>query len=332
MSMQLPPILGEDTNFLDAIEHCSRLAVSDKSCLVVGERGSGKEIFAARLHFLSPRWNGPLVKVNCGALSETLLETELFGHEAGAFTGAQRRHAGRFERADGGALFMDEIASASAAVQEKVLRVIEYGEFERVGGSEPLRVDVRVIGAANLDLPALAAKGKFRADLLDRIAFDVITIPPLRSRPGDILLLAKAFAMEITRSLGRSSFSGFSTAAAQTLLAHPWPGNVRELRNVVERAVFYAEDGALIEAITIDPFASPWRPGQTAGAASGVEAATVPRATEAAGGYMQQVADYEKRLLSAALAACKNHQKNTAQRLGLSYHQLRRLLKKHQLG
>lgn len=326
MSVELPSILGEDPNFLDAIEHCSRLAVSDKSCLVVGERGSGKEMFAARLHFLSPRWNGPFIQVNCGALSETLLESELFGHEAGAFTGAQRRHAGRFERADGGAIFMDEIASASPAVQEKVLRVIEYGEFERVGGSEPLRVDVRVIAAANVDLPALAARGEFRADLLDRLAFDVVTIPPLRSRSSDILLLAEVFGREFSRSLDRSTFNGFSAAVTEALLAHPWPGNVRELRNVVERAVFYSEDSdAPIQAITIDPFASPWRPVDAA-------AATAASAQQdAEGDYQTRVASYEKSLLSAALTHCKNHQKQTAQRLGLGYHQLRRLLKKHQL-
>jgi len=189
--------------------------------------------------YLSPRWNGPLIKVNCAALSESLLESELFGHEMGAFTGAQRKRAGRFELADTGTLILDEIANASPAVQEKVLRVIEYGEFERVGGTETLQVDVRVVAAANADLPALAQAGDFRADLLDRLAFDVITIPPLRARPRDIISMAESFAVETSQDLGLDTFAGFSDEAKQSLEAYDWPGNVRELRNVVERSVFY---------------------------------------------------------------------------------------------
>ncbi|MGD8711097.1 MAG: sigma 54-interacting transcriptional regulator, partial [Ectothiorhodospiraceae bacterium] len=213
----LPPLIGEDPAFLDVIEHVSRLALIDRPCLVVGERGTGKELITSRLHYLSRRWDGPLVKVNCATLTESLLESELFGHEAGAFTGAQRRHMGRFERADGGTLVLDEIASASAAVQEKVLRIIEYGEFERVGGSETLRVDVRVIGSANVDLPALAGKGEFRADLLDRLAFDVVTLPPLRSRPADVFPLATHFATEMAREMGHDVFRGFSGPARAAL-------------------------------------------------------------------------------------------------------------------
>ena len=160
-----PPILGEDPSFLEVEEQISRLAAIDRPCLVIGERGTGKELLATRLHYLSPRWDGPFVKINCAALAESLLDTELFGHEAGAFTGAQRQHIGRFERADGGTLLLDEISSASTAVQEKVLRVIEYGEMERVGGRRTIQLDVRVIGAANVDLPSLARSGTFRADL-----------------------------------------------------------------------------------------------------------------------------------------------------------------------
>ena len=199
-----PSILGEDPAFLEVEEQISRLAAIDRPCLVIGERGTGKELLATRLHYLSPRWDGPLVKVNCAALAESLLDTELFGHEAGAFTGAQRQHVGRFERADGGTLLLDEIASAfGPPVQEKVLRVIEYGEMERVGGRRTIRLDVRVLGAANVDLPSLARGGAFRADLLDRLAFEVVTIPPLRARPADVMALANAFALEITRALGK---------------------------------------------------------------------------------------------------------------------------------
>src|ERR1700736_2200118 len=160
---ELPPLVGEAPAFRAALAQVSQLAALDRPVLVVGERGTGKELVAARLTFLSPRWDKPFVKLNCATLAESLLDSELFGHEAGAFTGATRRRLSRFEIADSGTLFLDELANASLAVQEKILRVIEYGAFERVGGNEPIHVDVRVVAATNLDLPALAAEGKFRA-------------------------------------------------------------------------------------------------------------------------------------------------------------------------
>lgn len=255
------PLIGESPAFLGVLEDVSRAAELNRPVLIVGERGTGKEMIAERLHFLSPRWDGPLVKLNCAAISESLLESELFGHEAGAFTDASRQRAGRFERADGGTLFLDELASTSLAVQEKILRVIEYGQFERLGSTQPLEVDVRLVSASNVDLPALAADGRFRADLLDRLAFDVITLPPLRARREDILPLAEHFAMRMTRELDRELFAGFSPAAVDALLDHPWPGNVRELRNVVERAVYRLEDPSdPLTRLQFDPFASPWRP------------------------------------------------------------------------
>src|SRR5689334_24840503 len=174
----LPPLLGESPEFRDMLAHVSLVAPLARPVLVVGERGTGKELVAARINYLSPRWDKPIVKLNCAALPESLLDSELFGHEAGAFTGAMRRRAGRFELADGGTLFLDEIAQASQAVQEKILRAAEYGVFDRVGGSMPVQVDVRLIAATNVDLPEAVAAGKFRADLLDRLAFDVVTIPP----------------------------------------------------------------------------------------------------------------------------------------------------------
>ena len=319
-------ILGEAPAFLEALEHVSRLAPLDKPCLVIGERGSGKEPVAARLHYLSRRWEGPLLKVNCATLAESLLDSELFGHEAGAFTGAERRHLGRFERADGGTLILDEIAAASLATQEKILRVIEYGEFERVGGSETLHVDTRVVGVTNVDLPALAADGTFRPDLLDRLAFDVVTVPPLRARPVDIPVLARAFALDMTRELGRPLFPGFTRAAEEALLAHPWPGNVRELKNVVERTVYRAPPGEEpIARIAFDPFASPWRPGGTPGGApgAGTEAQVLPENFTAA------VSAYARGILERALAECRHNRTDAAGRLGLGYHQFRRLLKKH---
>ncbi len=333
MHDQLPPILGEDPSFLDAVERCSRLATINRPCLVVGERGTGKELFAARLHYLSPRWNGPLVKVNCAALSETLLESELFGHEMGAFTGAQRKRAGRFELADGGTLILDEIANASAAVLEKVLRVIEYGEFERVGGTETISVDVRVVGATNVDLPSLAETGKFRSDLLDRLAFDVITIPPLRARPGDIFSMSEAFARDVSRDLGLESFPGFSTDAIGSLNAHAWPGNVRELRNVVERSVFYAaQEDTQIDTIIIDPFDSPWRPSSSLNnRQSSLPSAPSPCQPTSIG-FSKAVAAFEVSMIEKALAETRYIQKEAAAKLDLGYHQFRRLLAKHNIG
>jgi psp operon transcriptional activator len=316
-----PQPIGGDPAFLAVLEQVSRLAPLDRPALVIGERGTGKELIAERLHFLSQRWDGPFVKVNCAALSETLLETELFGHEAGAFTGARLRHRGRFERADGGTLFLDEIAAASPRVQEQVLRVIEYGEYERVGGEQVLRADVRVVAATNVDLPALAERGAFRADLLDRLAFDVVTIPPLRARPADILELANAFGLAMAKALGLDVFAGFSRAAEAQLLAHAWPGNVRELRNVVERAVYRGAADQPIAAVSIDPFDSPWRPGGSAAAA--IPQAVQPRDFAAA------VAGFERDLVRRAMAACGGRQSEAAQALGLGYHQFRRLLKKH---
>ena len=180
-------LLGEANSFLEVLEQVSRLAPLNKPVLIIGERGTGKELIANRLHYLSGRWDGPFISLNCAALNENLLDTELFGHEAGAFTGAQKRHPGRFERADGGTLFLDELATAPMLVQEKLLRVIEYGELERVGGSQPLQVNVRLVCATNANLPERVAEETFRADLLDRLAFDVVQLPPLRERRSDIM-------------------------------------------------------------------------------------------------------------------------------------------------
>ena len=338
-----PPILGEDPAFLEVEEQISRLAVIDRPCLVIGERGTGKELLATRLHYLSRRWDGPFVKINCAALAESLLDTELFGHEAGAFTGAQRQHIGRFERADGGTLLLDEISSASTAVQEKVLRVIEYGEMERVGGRRTIQLDVRVIGAANVDLPSLARRGTFRADLLDRLAFEVVTIPPLRARPADITTLANAFALEMTRALGKEVFPGFGPHALESLLGHSWPGNVRELKNVVERAIYRAASSeAPVDTVVINPFENRWRPSRDPNGADTEppEPARLPDAPEPVASaplpelpidFQSEVARFERGLLEHALDGSRHSQTRAAHALGLGYHQLRRLLKKHAL-
>ena len=217
-------LLGQSNSFLEVLEQISQIAPLNKPVLIIGERGTGKEGVAARLHFLSKRWDQTYSKLNCAALSESLLESELFGYEAGAFTGAAKRREGRFEAADNGTLFLDELANTSGLIQEKLLRVIEYGEFERVGGSKSVKVDIRLIAATNEDLPGLAQSGEFRADLLDRLAFDVITLPPLRERKDDIMMLAEHFAINMARELEMEVFSGFTEKAKRTLLESRYSG------------------------------------------------------------------------------------------------------------
>ncbi|HHL42286.1 MAG TPA: AAA family ATPase, partial [Hellea balneolensis] len=277
-------LIGDSPAWLATLDQISGSAALDRSMLVVGERGTGKELVAARLHFLSPRWEQNYITVNCAALSDELLDSELFGHEQGAFTGASKRRAGRFERADGGTLFLDEIATASPRVQEKLLRVIEYGEFERLGGEKTIQVNVRVIGATNVDLPAAVKAGDFRADLLDRLAFDVITLPPLRARKRDIIPLAEFFGRRMVSELGEGQFPGFTTEVMEFLMDYHWPGNVRELKNVTERAVgrAYNEEGGLerpIFKVNLDPFEAPWRLGAKDAEDTPSEQ-SVPRATK----------------------------------------------------
>ncbi|MCG8432478.1 MAG: phage shock protein operon transcriptional activator [Gammaproteobacteria bacterium] len=326
-------VIGESPVFLKMLERASKVAPLGKPVLVLGERGTGKELVAARLHYLSPRWEQPFIKLNCAALTETLLESELFGHEAGAFTGATGRHIGRFEQADGGTLFLDELAAIPLRMQDKILRVIEYGEFERVGGKQTIRVDVRLVGATNVDLPSLTKQGKFRADLLDRLAFEVITVPPLRARSEDILKLADYFALNMTRELGGSYFPGFSETAQRDLLIHDWPGNVRELKNVVERSVYRnIESESPIDELVLDPFASPFRLPLTNNADQGITAANEPSAQSFDGiDFKVEVARFEKTLIDKAMQEAQSNQRRAADLLGLSYHQLRALLRKYDL-
>jgi psp operon transcriptional activator len=331
-------LIGEAPAFVSMLEHVSQAARLIKPVLVIGERGTGKELIAARLHYLSERWEHELVKVNCAALTETLLESELFGHEAGAFTGATRAHIGRFEQADGGTLVLDELGTVPLRMQEKILRVIEYGEFQRVGGSRTLTSDVRIVGSTNEDLPALTANGQFRPDLLDRLAFDVIHVPPLRARQEDIEALAYHFGVNITSELKREVFAGFSTAALSALSEYDWPGNVRELKNSVERSIYRAPnpDEPLAE-ILFNPFSAPYEPGKPP-AALADSAATTPAAwigpapDGAAGDFKQAIAEYERSLLRSALKRSRYKQTDAARSLGLSYHQFRGLLKKHDLN
>ena len=337
---ELPTPIGQSPAFLDMLAHVSQAAPLNRPVLVIGERGTGKELVAGRLALLSPRWSAPLIKLNCAALPDALLDSELFGHEAGSFTGAARRRPGRFELADRGTIFLDEIATASAAVQEKLLRVIEYGSFERVGGSETLHVDVRVVAATNVHLPSLAASGKFRADLLDRLAFDVVSVPPLRARRDDIPRLAEHFATKMTAELGREIFAGFSDRALDTLMRHDWPGNVRELRNAVERSVYrMADPDRKLARIVLDPFASDFAPNAApaipplhvaASASQPAPALASPPADAAPeGGFEAATRAYEARLLQAALESCRFNQAEAARQLGLSYYQFRHHLRVH---
>ncbi|MCL6333662.1 phage shock protein operon transcriptional activator [Pectobacterium carotovorum subsp. carotovorum] len=318
-------LLGEANSFLEVLEQVSQLAQLNKPVLVIGERGTGKELIASRLHYLSPRWQGPFVSLNCAALNENLLDSELFGHEAGAFTGAQKRHLGRFERADGGTLFLDELATAPMLVQEKLLRVIEYGMLERVGGRDQLQVDVRLVCATNDDLPALAASGKFRADLLDRLAFDVVQLPPLRERQQDIMLLADNFAIQMCRELHLSLFPGFTSAARETLLNYDWPGNIRELKNVVERSVYrHGDSEQPLDAIILNPF-------RRTPAVQETPSRTVIGQPDLPLEMKPWLLEQEKGLIDRALNQAKFNQRKAAELLGLTYHQLRGLLKKHDI-
>ena len=341
-------LLGQSDSFLAVLDKVSQLAPLEKPVLIIGERGTGKELIAARLHYLSERWDQEYVKLNCAALNENLLESELFGHESGAFTGASKRHEGRFERANSGTLFLDELANTSAMVQEKLLRVIEYGEFERVGGKSTVKVDTRLVCATNEDLPSLADAGEFRHDLLDRLAFDVITLPPLRARKEDILLLAEHFAINMARDLEWELFSGFTRKATEKLLEYPWPGNVRELKNVIERSLYrHGNDQIPVHEIIFDPFASPYRPSQRIKAPQPQTVVQTPTETFAATDEAVTESpalefdfpcdlkslsnDYEISLLQKALEFSQFNQKKTAQNLGLTYHQLRGYLKKYNL-
>ena len=342
--MQSPATLvGQSASFLDAVEQASAAAALNRPVLVIGERGTGKELIAERLHRLSPRWGGPLIALNCAALPENLIDAELFGYEAGAFTGATRARAGRFEDADGGTLFLDEIATLSPAAQERLLRVVEYGELTRLGSNRPVQVDVRVVGATNEDLPALAAAHRFRADLLDRLSFEVVTLPPLRARIEDIALLAGHFGRRMAVELGWSGFAGFTRAAQEALLAHDWPGNVRELKNVVERSLYrWGDPDMAVGRIVVDAFDSPWRPGTRPLAApppsipaSAIAEAAATHGTVhdlgACGDLRAALATHERDILAAALARCRHNQRATAQALALTYDQLRHALKRHNL-
>ena len=319
--------LGQSEVFLEFQERLSRVAAISRPVLLVGERGTGKELAAVRLHYLSRRWQGPLVSLNCAALNPALLESELFGHEVGAFTGALKQRTGRFEAADGGTLFLDEIGSIPMEVQEKILRVVEYGSFERVGGSVSVEVDARIIGATHADLIKLAEKGRFKRDLLDRLSFEVLTLPPLRERAGDILFLADHFARRMAYELGREKMPVFKPMAKEILLKYPWPGNIRELKNVVERAVYRSDADEIVEVV-LDPFQSfSNRQPPEADRKKGTGKAAAPDFTGQP--LKSAVRELEIHMIRKALESTRYNQKRAATVLGLTYDQFRGIRRKY---
>jgi psp operon transcriptional activator len=326
-------MIGKSRALAKALDQLSHLAQINRPILVVGERGTGKELAAERLHYLSARWDAPLIKVNCAAMADSLLESELFGHEPGAFTGATRTHRGRFERADGGTLFLDELGTMSMRLQEKLLRLVEYGEFERLGGQQTLQVDVRVIAATNVDLKQLAAEHLFREDLLDRLSFDVVHVPSLRHRIEDIAELAQHFAMQMCSEMGWQLFAGFSASAMETLEQYPWPGNVRELKNAVERSLYrWGDPDTPVHEVVIDPFLSPFDVGQAQAETESQPAPDTPATDVEPVNFNVRIAQIEKQILRDALQENAHNQRRTATALGLSYDQLRGMVRKYKLS
>ncbi len=348
-SNPMPEALGQSEAFIDFQEQISKVAPIDRPVLIIGERGTGKELAASRIHFLSKRWSKPLVTLNCSSLTPGLIGSELFGYEKGAFTGAVARKAGRFEKASEGTLFLDEIGTIPMEVQEKILRVVEYGSFERVGSSDSVYVDVRIVAATNADLVQMVQSGEFKQDLLDRLSFEVIYVPPLRNRKEDILILARHFAGRMAYELGWEEIPKISGSAAHALEAYPWPGNIRELKNVIERAV-YKSSTHKIEEISFNPFTShfggrlenkgkkPLKEKPEGQKMFLSETGEIKKDLEDLTDIVDQIfkkpfkeaiGDLERVILSRTLKECRYNQRAAAKTLGLSYDQFRGLLKKH---
>lgn len=315
--------IGESEAYLKLQDKIALLAKIDRPVLIIGERGTGKEKASRRLHYMSNRWSGPLITLNCAALPPSLIEAELFGYEKGSFTGAINAHKGRFEEADGGTLFLDEIGLIPLSVQEKILRVVEYGTFERIGSSETKKVDVRIIGATNADLKRMCLEGKFKDDLLDRLSFDVIFVPPLRNRGNDIMLLANNFALRMAKECGREYYPTFSNRCKEELLSYSWPGNIRELKNTVERAV-YSSEKAEITKIVFDPFVNPYEKEKEKKERSNFDEYSLAE-------YEKAKEELDIVFIERAMENCGYKQKDAALALGLTYDQFRGLYRKYSM-
>lgn len=307
------PLIGESAAMADVKRKIELVARSSATVLIRGPSGTGKEVASRAIHFASDRRDRPFLAVNCAALSETLLESELFGHEKGAFTGADRLRRGRFELADGGTLLLDEISEIPATLQAKLLRVLQESAFERVGSSVTQQVDVRIIATSNRDLEKSVAEGKFREDLFYRLNVVPIEMPPLRDRPDDVEPLAKHFLSLIARR-DRNAFKHLETHAAKLLSEYHWPGNVRELQNLVERAVILEADPAVIRADTI----APWLRTPEA----------VERATTGEAFSGRPLAEVEKQVILSTLEKFRGHRVKTATALGIGVRTLGMKIKK----
>ena len=260
-------LIGKSAPIQQLRSMVSKVAPTEATVLINGENGTGKELVASELYRLSARKNAPFIKVNCAAISETLIESEFFGHEKGAFTGAMQRREGRFELADGGTILLDEISEISPKVQAKLLRVLQEREFERVGGNKTIKVDVRVIATTNRNLMQSVENGDFRQDLYYRLNVFPLFVPALRDRDKDVVLLAKSFAQRFSRKHG-IKLAGFDDEATRALISHDWPGNVRELQNTIERAVILTEPGSKISAMSLGLMPSAMRTQSVANAES----------------------------------------------------------------
>jgi two-component system NtrC family response regulator len=313
--------LGESANWKRALLDATKVAATDTTVLITGESGTGKEVVARYIHRGSQRARGPFVALNCAALPEQLLESELFGYERGAFTGAHTSRAGKIEQAAGGVLFLDEVGEMTPAMQAKFLRVLQEREFQRLGGTKTIKADARVIAATNRDPRAAMERGLLREDLYYRLSVFEIVLPPLRDRPDDILLLADAFLKDVAASVGRPA-AGISEDARDQLVRHQWPGNVRELRNAIERAVILCEGGLVTsEHLPITIAASPKPAPQPA-------ANPAARVFPADGISLEAI---ERDLIRQALDSAKNNKSQAARLLGLPRGQFYSLLRRHRL-
>jgi DNA-binding NtrC family response regulator len=316
-------IVGDSAPMRTVMAKIEKVAPVPRPVLVLGPRGTGKELVARAIHMLSPRASEPYVTINCAAVPESLLESELFGHEEGAFTGATKQKEGKFELADGGTLFLDEIGNMSLDFQAKILRVLEYQRFERVAGSESIQVNVRVIAATNADLKAAMTSGKFRPDLYDRLAFEEIHLPPLAQRIQDVPVLAVYFLARFRQEVAGITVKEISADALERLATYDYPGNVRELKNVVERAVYMAQ-GDVLTGADVDAALPP--------EAQQAAATGLPFDDDPAQPLPDRVDAFEAWLCKDALERTRYKQKEAAALLGLTYDQFRQRYRKYALG
>jgi transcriptional regulator with GAF, ATPase, and Fis domain len=316
-------IVGQSAALAKVVAKVERVAPVPRPVLILGERGTGKELVARAIHHLSSRTAEPFVTINCAAVPETLLESELFGHEQGAFTGATRQKEGKFELADGGTLFLDEIGNMSLEFQAKILRILEYQRFERVAGSESIQTDVRVIAATNADLEAAMKQGAFRRDLYDRLTFEIIDLPPLRSRLGDVPVLAAHFLARFREEMAGLLPESLAAEALDRLVSYDFPGNVRELKNIVERAA-YSAPGPAIGARDIDAALPPARIEPMEELSGFADDPGLPLAA--------RVEAFERAICAQALERARYNQREAAAALGLTYDQFRQRKRKYGLS